>query len=308
MAELEYIRWIREQTRKHSRVLVPIGDDCAAVNWHEGKLLLVTTDMLLEGSCFLRDAGPERIGRKAMSVNLSDMAAIAGKPVAAVVSIGLPHDLPQTWAETFFLSLQAQAARFDTAIVGGDTNAWNGPITINVTLFGEPTGRGPVLRSGAKPGDALLVTGLLGGSILGHHLDFTPRVLEAQRLHQISELHAMIDISDGLAADLHHLCQESGCGAEVWADKVPISASALSMMDDKTPLEHALGDGEDFELLLAVSADDADRLITDQPLRSFGVNLSRIGRFINDKKVLLLDQGSTRELPPLGYVHSFSHE
>ncbi|MFT3880171.1 MAG: thiamine-phosphate kinase [Gemmatales bacterium] len=267
--------------------------------------MLVTTDMLMEGSCFLRDAGPQRIGKKAMSVNLSDMAAMAGKPVAAVVSLGLPHDLPQSWAEAFFLSLQAQATRFDTAIVGGDTNAWYGPITINVTLFGEPTGTFAVKRSGARPGDALLVTGSLGGSILGHHLDFTPRVKEAQLLHQLVNLHAMIDISDGLAADLHHLCQESGCGAEVWAEKVPINEAAHRMNDGKTPLQHALGDGEDFELLFAVSEEDAQRLIQTQPP---GVNLSLIGRFTKEKEVTLVEHGQRRLLPALGYTHHFGSE
>ena len=305
MAELEYIRWIRKQTQQHPRVLLPVGDDCAEVSWHDQRSMLVTTDMLLEGSCFLRDAGHERIGRKAMSVNLSDMAAMAGKPIAAVVSLGLPQDLPQSWAEAFYLSLQAQATRFNTAIVGGDTNAWNGPITINVTLFGEPTGTGAIKRSGAKPGDALLVTGSLGGSILGHHLDFTPRVKEAQLLHQLVKLHAMVDISDGLAADLHHLCQESGCGAEVWAEKVPINEATHRMNDGKTLLQHALCDGEDFELLFAVSDQDAQQLLSDQPLQVFGVNLSHIGRFTTEKDMLLINDGKATELPPLGYVHSF---
>jgi len=305
MAELEYIRWIREQTRQHPRVLLPAGDDCAAVKWPNHQPLLITTDMLLEGSCFLREAGPQRIGRKAMSVNLSDIAAMAAKPIAAVVSLGLPHDLPQSWAEAFFLSLQAQAALFDTAIVGGDTNAWSGPITISVTLFGEPTGKGPVTRSGAKPGDALLVTGGLGGSILGHHLDFTPRVKEAQLLHQTVELHAMIDISDGLAADLHHLCQESGCGAEVWAEAIPISESAQRRNDINSPLHHALSDGEDFELLLAVNEADAQRLIKTQPLKALGVNLSHIGRFTKEGEVVLKEPDKSQPLPALGYTHQF---
>lgn len=305
MAELEYIQWIRDQTRKNPRVLLGIGDDCAEVAWPDQRSLLVTTDMLMEGSCFLRDAGPQRIGKKAMSVNLSDMAAMAGKPVAAVVSLGLPHDLPQSWAEALFLSLQSQASRFDTAIVGGDTNAWNGPITINVTLFGEPTGSGAVKRSGAQPGDALLVTGSLGGSILGHHLDFTPRVKEAQLLHQLVDLHAMIDISDGLAADLHHLCQESSCGAEVWADHVPISKAAHRMNDGKTSLQHALSDGEDFELLFALSNQDAQRLLAEKPLQAFGVNLSHIGQFTSVKEISLIEDGTVWKLPPLGYVHAF---
>lgn len=308
MAELEYIRWIRQQTQQHPRVMLPAGDDCAVVSWPRNKPLLVTTDMLLEGSCFLRNAGPDRIGRKAMSVNLSDIAAMAGKPIAAVVSLGLPRDLPQSWAETFFVSLQSQAAAYDVVIVGGDTNSWNGPISINVTLFGEPTGSGPVTRSGARPGDALLVTGQLGGSILGHHLDFHPRVQEAQQLHQLITLHAMIDISDGLAADLHHLCQESECGAEVWAETIPVSNDALTMNDEKTPLQHALGDGEDFELLFACNEDDAEQVIRTQPFSFQGVNLSKIGRFTTEKVVSLVHKGKRQALPALGYEHSFGKE
>lgn len=305
MAELEYIRWIRQQTRSNPRIVIPPGDDCAAIAWPQDRHLLVTTDMLLEGSCFLREAGPERIGRKAMSVNLSDIAAMAGKLVAAVVSLGLPHDLPQSWAEQFFLGLQVQASRFETAIAGGDTNAWNGLIAINVTLFGEPSSSGPVTRGGARPGDALLVTGTLGGSILGHHLDFTPRLLEAQALHSTAPLHAMIDISDGLAADLHHLCAESQCGAEVWMEQIPISKAAHQMNDDRTPLQHALSDGEDFELLFAVSQQDAEALLQSQPLSRFGVNLSHIGRFTPGKEVVLVEKGVARPLPPLGYSHQF---
>lgn len=303
MGELDYIKWIREQTRRHPQVLVPPGDDCAVVAWHPDRSLLVTTDMLLEGSCFLREAGPERIGKKAMSVNLSDIAAMAGQPVAAVVSVGLPRDLPIAWAEAFFRSLQAQAEAFKTVIIGGDTNSWDGPITINITLFGEPTGNGPVTRSGAQPGDALMVTGTLGGSIRDHHLDFTPRVWEAQLLHSLVSLHAMIDISDGLSTDLHHLCEESGCGAEIWSHSIPINQAARQMGDDKSPLEHALSDGEDFELLFAVSEAEADHLSRTEPLKALGVNLSRIGRVTKDGAVLLIDSEGTRPLPRTGYEH-----
>src|SRR5262249_50229366 len=159
-------------------------------------------DMLLEGSCFLLDeAGPRGVGRKAMAVNLSDIAAMAGQPVAAVVSVGLPRRGGRRLAEELYLGLREVADAFDTAIVGGDTNSWDGPLVINVALFGEPGPCGQVLRSGARPGDLLFVTGPLGGSILGKHLDFTPRVREALTLAATVHLHAMIDVSDGLSAD-----------------------------------------------------------------------------------------------------------
>src|SRR5436853_428773 len=190
-------------------------------------LQILTTDMLLEGSCFLlAEAGPRRVGRKAMAVNLSDVAAMAGRPTAAVVSVGLPRQGGRALAEELYWGLREVADAFDTALVGGDTNSWDGPLVIAATVLGEPTGRGPVRRSGARPGDWLFVTGPLGGSIRGHHLDFTPRVQEAQALHGLVHLKAMIDISDGLAADLHHLCSASGCGAELRADAIPIAEDA----------------------------------------------------------------------------------
>src|SRR5260370_39949215 len=148
--------------------------------------------MLLEGSCFiLAEAGARRVGRKAMAVNLSDLAAMAGKPVAAVVSVGLPREGGKVIAEELYLGLRDIADAFDTAIVGGDTNSWDGPLVISVTLLGEATGRGAVRRSGARSGDWLLVTGPLGGSILGKHLTFSPRGGEAMQLHSLVDLHAM---------------------------------------------------------------------------------------------------------------------
>ena len=153
------------------------------------------------------------------------------------------------------------ADAFNTPIIGGDTNSWPGKLTLSITLLGEASPLGPVLRSGARPGDWLLVTGPLGGSILGKHLDFTPRVAEARRLQQVSSIHAMIDISDGLAGDLNHICGESRCGAILRSEAIPISSAAREMRDGRAPLEHALTDGEDFELLLAVAPSDAARLI-----------------------------------------------
>src|SRR5436309_1961127 len=209
MSEFAYIDWLRRQTPADPRVTIGPGDDAAALRLMPGAACLVTTDMLLEGSCFiLAEAGPRRVGRKAMAVNLSDIAAMAGKPVAAVVSVGLPRQGGRALAEELYLGLREVADAFATAVVGGDTNSWQGPLVISVTVLGEATGRGPVTRSGARPGDMLLVTGALGGSILGKHLDFTPRVREAVALHGLTELHAMIDISDGLAADVGHLCEE----------------------------------------------------------------------------------------------------
>jgi thiamine-monophosphate kinase len=192
------------------------------------------------------------------------------------------------------------ADAFGVALVGGDTNSWDGKLVISVTAFGEATARGPVTRSGAKPGDWLFVTGPLGGSILGRHLDFTPRVREALLLHEAVAIHAMIDVSDGLAADVNHICEESQCGAVLHATAIPIADAAreLSRTSGKTPLQHALGDGEDFELVFAVSPDDGAKLLRESPVPG----LVKIGECVASG--LWLEEGGTRSpLAPTGWVH-----
>jgi thiamine-monophosphate kinase len=188
------------------------------------------------------------------------------------------------------------------AVVGGDTNSWDGKLVISVTVLGEATERGPVLRSGAKPGDWVFVTGALGGSIRGHHLTFTPRVREALALHELVGLHAMIDVSDGLAADLNHILEESRCGAVLVAEAIPISPAAhdLSRTSGKTPLQHALGDGEDFELVFTVSPADGERLVREQPVP--GVVLSKVGECVGEG-LWLEENGQRRPLAPTGWVH-----
>ena len=307
--EFAFIDWLRQRTPPAERVLLGPGDDAAILRWPSGSNCLVTTDMLLEGSCFclaqthpgFPGAGTARqIGRKAMAVNLSDIAAMAGIPVAAVVSVGLPRKGGRALAEELFFGLREMADAFDTAIIGGDTNSWDGPLVINVTLVGEATPRGTVRRNGARPGDRLIVSGPLGGSLLGKHFDFTPRVREALALHAAADLHAMIDISDGLAADLAHLCAESGCGAVLHTEAIPISEAARAMSDERTPLEHALGDGEDFELLFAVAPADAEMLLQTPPVPGLTV----IGECVAEAGLWLEEDGRRQSLPALGYVHT----
>jgi thiamine-monophosphate kinase len=304
--EFAFIDWLRRRTPAAGRVLIGPGDDTAALTWPGGTPCLVTTDMLLEGSCFrLADAGPRRVGKKAMAVNLSDIAAMAGVPVAAVASVGLPRKDGRAIAEELYLGLREVADAFDTPIVGGDTNSWDGPLVISVTILGEPgasaTGARIVGRAGAKAGDWLMATGAFGGSLLGKHLDFTPRIREALALHRAVDLHAMIDVSDGLAGDVDKLCAESRCGAVLRADMIPIDAAARRLSDDKTPLEHALGDGEDFELVFAVSPDDGRRLLTTQPIP--GITLANLGDCVADG-LWIEEHGQRRPLPPTGYVHT----
>jgi thiamine-monophosphate kinase len=308
--EFAFIDWLRRRTPAADRVLLGPGDDTAAVAWSSGAPCLITTDMLLEGSCFLLTGGtplcpaatPRQVGRKAMSVNLSDIAAMAGHPVAAVVSVGLPR-AGRALAEELYAGLREVADAFATPIVGGDTNSWDGPLVLSVTLFGEPGPGGIIRRSGAKVGDVLMVTGPLGGSILGHHLDFRPRIREALTLASFIPLHAMIDLSDGLSSDLEKLCTESQCGAVLWADKIPIADAARELArhaGKQTPLEHALGDGEDFELLFAVERDEGQKLLEQQPIP--GVTLSMIGEIV-DNGLWIEEDGTRRPLTATGYVH-----
>jgi thiamine-monophosphate kinase len=301
--EFAFIDWVRRRTPAVGRTLIGPGDDAALINWAGGANCIATTDMLLEGSCFLlAEAGPRRVGRKAMAVNLSDIAAMAGRPIAALVSVGLPRHGGRALAEELYKGMREVADAFDTAIVGGDTNSWDGPLVVNVTVLGEATPRGVVRRYGARPGDWLMVTGPLGGSIIGKHLDFTPRVREALQLHEAAPLHAMIDVSDGLAADVNHICVESGCGAVLFAAAIPITEAARGMNDGRTALEHALGDGEDFELVFAVAPEDGRKLVETQLVS--GVTLTKIGEFVVEKGLWLEENGVQRALAPIGYVHA----
>jgi thiamine-monophosphate kinase len=313
--EFAFIDWLRQRTPTANRVRLGPGDDTAVLAWTPGPDCLVTTDMLLEGSCFVLEGGSvqvpgvapasaRRVGRKAMAVNLSDIAAMAGVPLAAVVSVGLPRRQGRVLAEELYLGLREMADRFNTAIVGGDTNSWDGPLVISVTVMGEPGPGGVIRRSGARPGDWLLVTGPLGGSILGKHLDFIPRIREALELAALVPLQAMIDLSDGLAADVAKLCQESRVGAVLWADAIPLHPQVGQLGDGRSPLEHALGDGEDFELVFAVAPEVGQSLLQQQPIA--GITLAAIGECLGQPGLWLEQHGERRPLPPLGWVHAFA--
>jgi thiamine-monophosphate kinase len=301
--EIDFIAWLRSRTPASARVLIGPSDDCAVLASSD-RPLLITTDMLMDGTDFIvSGVGPRRAGRKAMAANLSDIAAMAGVPVAAVVSVALPVTDGRALAEELYLGLRDVADAFDVPIVGGDTNSWNGPLVVSVTALGDAVGRGAVRRAGARPGDWVFVTGPLGGSILGHHLDFTPRVREALALHSAVELHAMCDISDGLAADLNHILEESHCGAVLDAGAIPISRAAveLSGSSGNSPLQHALGDGEDFELVFTVSRRDGEELVCDSPI----AGLVKVGECVGSG-LWLETKGKRKQLAPTGWVHELS--
>ncbi len=318
--EFQLIERFRSLVTQRNDVLTGIGDDCARVCWGASNSGLVTTDMLLEGVHFdFATATARQVGRKAMGVNLSDIAAMAGRPQYAVISLGLSRRHDATVAEELFVGMQELAAEFGTAIIGGDTNAWDGPLVINVTLIGEPGPRGSVLRSGAQPGDWIFVTGELGGSILGRQFSFTPRVQEALHLQEVVRLRSMMDVSDGLVADLYHILEESRVGAVLIEDRIPISAVARQLAESlrssssdasatslslSPALRHALSDGEDFELLFTVSPEDGAKLLAANPL---ACGLSHIGEIIAAPVCRLRKpNGSEHDLPRLGWNHGVS--
>ncbi|MDA1017213.1 MAG: thiamine-phosphate kinase, partial [Planctomycetota bacterium] len=183
-SEFDFIDWVRQRAAGNPRTVpLGIGDDAAALRLVDSETL-VATDMLMEGVHFtFPGATPFQAGRKALAVNLSDIAAMAGRPVAAFVAIALPKSRGAAFGREVMDGIQTLADEFHTVIAGGDTNSWSGPLVVSVTVLGSVVGKRYVTRSGAKPGDRLFVTGRLGGSLSGKHLDFTPRIHEALKLH-----------------------------------------------------------------------------------------------------------------------------
>lgn len=305
--EADLIFWLREHLPPHPLLKLGIGDDAAVLATSGRGDVVVTTDMVADGVDFdLKNDDPRRVGHKALAINLSDLAAMAARPLAVVVALSLPRKDGADLAKQLFEGMFPLAERHHLAIAGGDISTWDGPLVINITALGEVIPEGPLMRSGARPSDRILVTGAFGGSILGRHLDVEPRVAEALHLHQRYRLHAGIDCSDGLSLDLWRLCQESRCGAIVDVERVPVSADAQTLSaqrgDNVTPLDHALADGEDFELILAVPPDSAAKLLRDQPLD--GVPLTDIGEFAADQGLWQRDTaGAIHPLTPRGYWH-----
>jgi thiamine-monophosphate kinase len=302
LGEFGLIEWLRRQSSAHARTVCGIGDDCAILRPNGSRALLVTTDMLMDGRHFRLDRdGPQAVGYKALAVNLSDIAAMAGVPFAAFVAVSLPRAQAVAVAQGLHAGMRPLAQRFGVDLAGGDTNAWDGPLVVCITVIGEATERGAVRRSGARPGDVILVTGPLGGSLAGRHLRPQPRVAEAQALHASAPIHALIDISDGLGSDLGHILEESGgLGAVLDAGAIPVhpDANRLSADDGRSPLDHALNDGEDFELCVVTAREHVELL------RHAGVALFELGAIVPEPGIRLRSaDGSLTPFSPRGFDH-----
>lgn len=253
-------------------VMVGPGDDCAVVG--EGEVLtLLKTDAVVAGVHFEADENPRRVGWKAVARVLSDFAAMGGKPGELLVTIALERETPVDWVTRLYEGMNDCLGQHGGVIVGGETTSLPGgaPAMISVAGRGEVKRSQVVTRCGGRPPDGIYVTGKLGGSIRGKHLDFTPRLKEAQWLTEHFEISAMMDLSDGLAKDLPRLARMSGCGFEVERKSLPLS--------DGVTVEEALSDGEDYELLFTTGDEIEGTWSTEFP----GLPLTRIGQLVSGK-------------------------
>ena len=278
LGEFGLIDRIRKMTSVPDPSWVGIGDDCAVIplspetGGAPASDLLVSTDMLVEGTHFLmEDISPRQLGWKSAAVNISDIAAMGGKPIATFLSLALPKTLPEQWMQEFMEGYNGISEKYGAALLGGDTTCSPDRICINVTVLGTcPRGKAK-LRSAARPGDLVCVTGTLGDSAAGlklilggqkgaaprlmdRHYTPTPRVEEGLALSCLPGVHAMMDISDGVGSDLRHILDESGVGARIDTGKLPISKELQALCSEKgwDPKELALSGGEDYELLFTM--------------------------------------------------------
>jgi thiamine-monophosphate kinase len=300
--EVEITSWFAEQSRLSRRDYpIGIGDDMAQVQLADGQSVLVTTDMLLEGTHFdLSKATIEQVGYKAMAVNLSDCAAMATMPIGAVCSVGLPKGWGTEELKRLHDGIRSIGDKFDCPLIGGDITKWHSAagLAISISMLSRPVNCEPVRRSGARLGDFVCVTGKLGGSLLGRHLSFMPRVAEALAMVQMVKVNAMIDISDGISSDLSHVCRLSGKGARLEEALIPISNDARRQPD---ALKAALNDGEDFELLFTLAPAEWAKLTKRWEMET---PLTKIGEIIAGEGIeLVAANGKNCKLPAGGYDH-----
>ena len=326
--ERRLIEIIRRAARKAPGVRVGIGDDCAVLEPEAGRVLLATTDLLIEGVHFRRRwATPEDIGWKSLAVNVSDVASMGGRPRWALIALACPEGVGLDEGEAFYAGVQALAKEHDVVVVGGDTAASPQGWIVNITLLGDAAVK-PIVRSTAKVGDAIAVTGTVGRSAAGlallesaaapagvadairldvttAHLRPRPRIREGQWLAAAGGVTAMIDLSDGLATDLVHLCEESAVGARVELARLPVSPTvhAVAKALDRDALAWATGGGEDYELLLTCEPGAFERLASGLAAAT-GTRLTAVGEMTDAANgIRYLDAGGRAVSVRAGFEH-----
>lgn len=328
--EFELIKRITHGVKiSDGKLIQGVGDDCAVIAGESGIAQLLTTDALFEGIHFKKEwMIPRAIGRKALSVNISDIAAMGGKPLYYLVSVGIPKGMPDKDIENLFEGMAQVAMAYRMVLIGGDTCGSGNGLLLSLTVIGEVEHSRCVFRKGAKAGDAIFITGTLGEAALGlaclsnrlrnmevrdfikRHDDPIPRVLAGQWFSASGCVSSMIDVSDGLAADLMHIAEASGVGMRIGADKIPLSNEFKSCAGNcgKDPLMLALTGGEDYELAFTVSGGKTD--LFEKMLRvvmpTFRHAVTRIGEVVEGSGVLAVDaHGANIPLHSLGFEHKF---
>jgi len=332
IGEFGLISWIRgKMPLRDSTIAAGIGDDAAVMNLPKRSICLVTTDILIEDIHFRLDyTDPLRLGKKALSINLSDIAAMGGTPQYFLLSMGLPPHLPFRWVEELFHGVQQVAERYNLSLIGGDTSLAQ-KLTINITAIGRGKAGEVIYRKGAQAGDQIMVTGTLGNAALGlrilkshkgdssislngdndlselieKHLSPTPRIAEGQLIAKSHLASAMIDISDGLIADLGHILEESHAGAKIWISRLPLSEAYRRKASQYAPndVDLAISGGEDYELLLTTPRKKGEKLL--DLFHKSGMQVTPIGEIVDPRYGLRLFLDDGREYTPAekGYDH-----
>jgi thiamine-monophosphate kinase len=328
IGEFELIKLLTHDLPDNEQTIVGVGDDCSVYEISPKRYLLATCDMIIEDVHFSRKtASPFLIGCKAIACSLSDIAAMGGQPLFVLVSVGLPVTTLKEYVQDLYVGIRSMCRDYQVMLVGGDTVRSPDKIVIDVAMIGECSGGKFLLRSGAKAGDAIVVTGYLGDSAAGldllegkvsepdterrselieAHLAPEPRCEQGMYLAENFDIHSMIDISDGLAGDMMHICESSMLGARLYADKIPISETLNKFCRSAgiDPLKYALSGGEDYELLFTLAPSELEQLMGQWP-EEFEVPLFSIGEV--DKNFegirLVSEEGNEQPLD----VRSFDH-